>query len=263
MLRAARPAEDCAVRHEQGRAPAGYRFPETSWGIVLATRAQADAGRALEVLCRRYWPPVYASLRRKGFEPATAEDLTQGFFLHLIEHGIVARADPRRGRFRSFLFGALRWFLANDRERARALKRGGDSVFVPIDIAETEASMHFDARSQVPFELQFDQQWARIVVKNALDALGTEYARQGMTFEYETLRPCLDPGAESPSYATLAEHLDRNEGAIKVAVHRLRRRFRDALRGEIGCTVATAADIEDELIHLRNVLAVSPTIEPT
>jgi hypothetical protein len=135
MLRAARPAEDCAVRHEQGRAPAGYRFPETSWGIVLATRASADAGRALEVLCRRYWPPVYASLRRKGFEPATAEDLTQGFFLHLIEHGIVARADPRRGRFRSFLFGALRWFLANDRERLRALKRGGDSVFVPMAVA--------------------------------------------------------------------------------------------------------------------------------
>lgn len=262
MLRAARPAEDCAVRHEQGRAPAGYRFPETSWGIVLATRAQADAGRALEVLCRRYWPPVYASLRRKGFEPATAEDLTQGFFLHLIEHGIVARADPQRGRFRSFLFGALRWFLANDRERAQALKRGGDSVFVPIDIAETEASMHFDTRS-VPFELQFDQQWARIVVKNALDALGTEYARQGMAFEYETLRPCLDPGAEPPSYAALAKHLDRNEGAIKVAVHRLRRRFRDALRGEIGCTVAAAGDIEDELIHLRNVLAASPTIEPS
>lgn len=251
------------MRHGQGRAQAGSRFPETSWGIVLATRAQADAGPALEVLCRRYWPPVYASLRRKGFEPGSAEDLTQGFFLHLIEHGIVARADPRRGRFRSFLFGALRWFLANDRERVHALKRGGDCVFVPIDIAETEASMHLDARGEVPFELQFDRQWARVAVKNALDALGTEYAGQGMAFEYETLRPCLDPGAETPSYAALAKLLDRSEGAVKVAVHRLRKRFRDALRGEIGCTVATAGEIEDELIHLRNVLAASPTFGPT
>lgn len=251
------------MRHEQGRAQAGSRFPETSWGIVLATRAQAGAGVALEVLCRRYWPPVYASLRRRGFEPGTAEDLTQGFFLHLIEHGIVARADPQRGRFRSFLSGALRWFLANDRERAHALKRGGYSVFVPIDIAEIEASMHFDARGEGPFELQFDQQWARAVVKNALDALGTEYARQGLTLEYESLRPCLDPGAEAPSYAALARHLNRSEGAVKVAVHRLRKRFRDALRGEIECTVASAGDIEDELVHLRNVLAVGPTIEPT
>jgi RNA polymerase sigma-70 factor (ECF subfamily) len=258
MLIAARPAEDCAVRHEQGRAPAGSRFPETSWGIVLATRAQADAGRALEVLCRRYWPPVYASIRRKGFGPATAEDLTQGFFLHLIEHGIVARADPQRGRFRSYLLGVLRWFLANDHERAQALKRGGDSVFVPIDIVETEASMHFDMGSEVPFELQFDRQWARVVVKNALDALATDYTRQGRTFEYQTLRPCLDPGAEATSYATLAKHLDRSEGAAKVAVHRLRRRFRDALREEIGCTVATAQEIEDELAHLRDVLASSP-----
>lgn len=251
------------MRHQRDRPSVNPRFPDTSWGLVLATRVDADAGNALAILCRRYWPPVYASLRRKGFAPADAEDLTQGFFLHLIEHGIVARADPHRGRFRSFLFGALRWFLANDRERTHALKRGGDSVFVPIDVAETEASTRFDAQDGVPFELQFDQQWARTVVKNALDALGAEYTEQGQTLEYETLRPCLDPGAEAPSYAVLAKHLDRSEGTIKVAVHRLRKRFREALRGEIGCTVATAGEIEDELAYLRNVLAVSPTIEPT
>lgn len=251
------------MRHQRDHPSINPRFPDTSWGLVLATRGDENAGNALAILCHRYWPPVYASLRRQGLPPADAEDLTQGFFLHLIERGIVARADPQRGRFRSFLFGTLRWFLANDRERAHALKRGSGSVFVPIDTAETEASIHFDARSGVPFELQFDRQWARTVVKNALDALGAEYTEQGQTLEYETLRPCLDPGAEAPSYATLAKHLDRSEGAVKVAVHRLRKRFRGALRGEIGCTVATAGEIEEELAYLRNVLAVSPTIEPT
>jgi RNA polymerase sigma-70 factor (ECF subfamily) len=247
--------------HQDGRAFGSASFPNTSWGLVLATRADDGGHAALGALCRRYWMPIYASLRRHGFPPADAEDLTQGFFLHLIERGSIARADPQRGRFRSFLLGALRWFLANDREREQALKRGGKSVFVPIDVSEIEAGMRFDADDAVSLDLQFDRQWALAVVRNALDALGAEYARQGQDREYGALRPCLDPFAASPSYAALAKHLDRNEGAVKVAVHRLRKRFREVLHGEIGCTVADARDIENELAYLRDVLASDPSAE--
>ncbi len=246
------------VQPESARPFGGFSFPNTSWGLVLSTRADDGGRHALEALCARYWRPIYASLRRQGSSPDDAEDLTQGFFLHLIEHDTVGRADPQRGRFRSFLLGSLRWFLANDRERERALKRGGGSVFVPIDVSEIEAGMRFDAREEVSLDLQFDRQWAHAIVKNALDALGAEYASHGQSDEYGALRPCLDPAAESPSYAILAERLDRKEDAIKVAVHRMRKRFREMLHVEIGCTVATEREIEDELAYLRDVLAASP-----
>ena len=246
---------------ESGRTVGRSTFPDTSWGLVLSTRADDGGSQALGALCSRYWRPIYASLRRQGFPPDDAEDLTQGFFLHVIEHGTVTRADPERGRFRSFLLGSLRWFLANERERERARKRGGEAVFVPLDIQEIESSMRFDIDDAAPLELQFDRQWARTVVANALDTLGAEYAEHGRAREYGALRPCLDPSGEMPSYEALAKDLDRNEGAVKVAVHRLRKRFREVLHDEIGCTVATAQEIEDELAHLRDVLASSP-VEP-
>jgi RNA polymerase sigma-70 factor (ECF subfamily) len=233
-------------------------FPNTSWGIVLAARDD-DGGRdAFSALGRRYWTPIYASLRRQGFAPADAEDLVQGFFLHLVEHRTVARADPERGRFRSFLLGALRWFLANDHERERARKRGGECIFVPIDSGEVESAQQHDWESQATLDLQFDRQWARAVVRNALSALRAEYVENGQGPAYAILQPCLDPGVETPSYATLATKLDRNEGAVKVAVHRLRRRFREVLRREVESTVATAQEIEGELAYLRDVLATEP-----
>jgi RNA polymerase sigma-70 factor (ECF subfamily) len=246
---------------ESGRTVGRSTFPNTSWGLVLSTRADDGGRQALGALCSRYWRPVYTSLRRQGFPPADAEDLTQGFFLHVIEHGTVTRADPQRGRFRSFLMGSLRWFLANERERERALKRGGEVVFVPFDVHEIESSMRFDGEDAAPLELQFDRQWARTVVGNALDTLGTEYAEHGRAHEYSALRPCLDPSGEMPSYESLANDLDRSEGTVKVAVHRLRKRFREVLRREIGCTVATAREIEEELDYLRDVLTVSASTE--
>lgn len=241
--------------HPRGNAA----FPETSWGLVLATRDDADGGRsAFANLCRLYWMPVYASLRRQGFAPADAEDLVQGFFLHLIERGTVARADPARGRFRGFLLGALHLFLANVHEHTNARKRGGGSSFIPIDTAEIEASLQSDAGDAASLDLQFDRQWARALVRNALDALRVEYVASGQAQLYAILQPCLDPAVTAPSYATLATRLSRNEGAVKVAVHRLRGRFRTVLRREVALTVQTAQDIEDELAYLRDVLATTP-----
>jgi RNA polymerase sigma factor (sigma-70 family) len=233
-------------------------FPNTSWGLVLASRNEGSGRDALSTLCRRYWAPIYACVRRQCSTPADAEDLVQGFFLHVVEHHTVARADPERGRFRSFLLGALRWYLANERERGSAAKRGGDSAFVPIDIAEAELSLQSDSGSGATFEMQFDRQWARTLVANSLNALRAEYVENDQARAYAILQPCLDPRVETPSYAVLATQLGRNEGAVKVAVHRLRGRFREVLRREVECTVATAQEIEDELAYLRDVLAAGP-----
>lgn len=240
------------------RPRASSAFPETSWGLVLATRDDAGRGRgAFADLCRGYWMPVYASVRRYGFSPADAEDLVQGFFMHLIERDMVGRADPALGRFRSFLLGALHWFLANEYERNTALKRGGHSTFIPIDRAEVESSLQFSADSEASLDLQFDRQWARSLVRNALDALRAEYAKSEQAQLYATLQSCLDPAVATPSYADLATRLACNEGAVKVAVHRLRGRFRTVLRREVALTVATAQEVDEELAYLRDVLAAS------
>ncbi len=235
-------------------------FPETSWGLVLATRDDARSGRdPFAVLCGRYWKPVYAHLRRQGFAPADAEDLVQGFFLHLIERGTVGRADPARGRFRSFLLGALRWFLSNEYERESARKRGGHSTFVSIDRAEVESSLQCSVESEASLDLQFDQQWARALVRNALDALRAEYVESGQAQLYANLQSCLDPAIATPPYAVLATRLACNEGAVKVAVHRLRGRFRAVLRREVALTVSTAQEVEQELAYLRDVFAATPS----
>lgn len=246
-------------------APENQEFPNTSWGLVRAAGASAESRFAFAALCRRYWLPIYASLRRQGFPASDAEDLTQAFFLHLTERDTVARADPQRGRFRDFLVGVLRWFLAHEHERARALKRGGDAKFVAIDVAEAEARLPLAAGApNDPFELQFDRQWAEALVRNALDELAGEYAASGQGALFVALRPCLDPGGAAPSYGLLAQRLERSEGAVKVAVHRLRQRFRELLRNEVAATVADARDVDEELAHLRDVLALdaAPAVPP-
>lgn len=243
---------------DDGHPPGGSLFPNTSWGLVLAARDDGDGREAFSSLCRRYWTPIYAVLRRQGFVGTDAEDLTQGFFLHLIERGTVARADPLRGRFRSFLLGALRGFLSDAHERENARKRGGRGGFVSIDIADVESSLQSNVEIEASLDLQFDRQWAHALIRNALDALRAEYVENGQAHIYASLQSWLDPRMQPPSYAMLAAELARNEGAVKVAVHRFRGRFREVLRREVGCTVATAQEIEDELAYLREVLAAEP-----
>jgi DNA-directed RNA polymerase specialized sigma24 family protein len=247
---------------DDARLRANARFPDTSWGLVLAAgdRGDAHASEAFASLCRQYWMPIYAGLRRQGFASSDAEDLTQGFFLHLIDGGGVSRADPDRGRFRSFLLGALRRFLANDRDREHARKRGGDRTFVAIDAATVEAQLPHDDDGAISLQLQFDRRWARTLVSNALATLGAEHAASGEAELFAALQPCLGTGGEAPPYGELAVRLARNEGAVKTAVHRLRRRFREVLRREVAHTVAAPEEIDDELTYLRDVLAAEPQV---
>jgi RNA polymerase sigma-70 factor (ECF subfamily) len=243
------------VSFDNARGGANARFPDTSWGLVLAAghRADVDARDAFAGLYARYRTPIYATLRRQGESASDAEDLAQGFFLHLIDGDAVARADPRRGRFRSFLLGALVRFLADDRARERALKRGGDRMFVPFDAAAADAATP-TGDEDLSLQRQFDRRWARALVANALARIASEHAARGEADLLAALEPTL-AGGDAPPYAEIALRLGRNEGAIKTAVHRLRRRFRDVLREEVAQTVATPDEIDDELAYLRDVLA--------
>lgn len=213
------------------------RFQTTNWSLVFAAGGSPDA---LNDLCARYWTPVYAYVRRCGVDRADAEDLTQAFFGRMLEHRDFEQADPRRGKFRSFLLGALKHFMSNERDRAQAKKRGGGVAHVEIDIATADDALTPD---QV-----FDKQWALAVVERALAALRE-------AGEPEHLLPLLS-GEES--YAALATERKTSEGALRVAVHRLRRRFRDQLRRIVEETVADRAEVDDEIRFLIAAVAGKP-----
>ena len=204
------------------------KFQTTNWSLVFAAGGSPDA---LNDLCARYWAPVFAFVRRSGHDPADAEDLTQAFFSRMLEHRDFAQADPRRGKFRSFLLGALKHFLSNERDRVRAKKRGGDVVHVEIDVDTTDDAL-------TP-EQVFEKQWALTVVERALRAL-----REGGA--PDDLMPFLTGEA---SYSELASARGTSEAALRVAVHRLRRRFRDQLR-EIVAETVDAKDVDDEIRFL-------------
>jgi RNA polymerase sigma-70 factor (ECF subfamily) len=213
------------------------RFQTTNWSLVFAAGGSPDA---LNDLCARYWTPVYAYVRRCGLDRADAEDLTQAFFGRMLEHRDLEQADPRRGKFRSFLLGALKHFLSNERDRARAKKRGGDVVHVEIDVATADDRLTPD---QV-----FNKQWALTVLERAM----RELREAG---EPEHLMPFLT-GDES--YAALAAERKTSEGALRVAVHRLRRKFRDRLRRIVEETVAERAGVDDEIRFLIAAVSAPP-----
>jgi len=213
------------------------------------------AATALEALCRAYWYPLYAYVRRRGHSPPDAQDLTQEFFAQLLEHNWVARADRHKGRFRSFMLMAMKRFLANEWDKSRTLKRGGTirRAPLPLDTAETRYSQE-PASTSTP-EQVFEKQWALALLESVLEELRDEYARNGKAVLFETLKPCLIGVRESQPYAALAGELGMTEGAVKVAVCRLRERYRDRLKEGIAHTVASPAEVEEELRHLFRVLA--------
>lgn len=237
-----------------GRPPRGTRFPETSWGLVRLARAAAGSDNpAFAELYRRYQLPIHACLRRQGCDANRAEDLTQAFFLELIEHDTVARADPERGRFRSFLQGSLRRFVAGELEHAQAWKRGAGVTHVSLDMPLVENQLADEAA--LPPDLLFDRVWAEALVGNALAILRGEYATPDQARWFRQLQPCLELATNVPRYADLAQRLDSNKAAVKTAIHRLRARFREVLRREVAATVASAADVDDEMRYLRDVLS--------
>jgi RNA polymerase sigma-70 factor (ECF subfamily) len=212
-----------------------------------ATQAQA----ALAQLCQAYWYPLYSFVRHRGYALHDAQDLTQAFFAHLVEKSTLSRVDPQQGRFRTFLLAALKNFLANDWDRSQARKRGGGQKIVSLEQDVAESRFALEPSHELTPEYQFERQWALTLLERVLAALRDEYHREGKVALFEELKGTLT--GQEGTYADMAARLGRSEGAIKVAAHRLRRRYRELLRALIAETVAEG-DVEDELRHLFTVL---------
>jgi RNA polymerase sigma factor (sigma-70 family) len=236
------------------------RFQTTHWSIVVAAgdRGSARSDEALARLCTDYWLPLYAYIRRSGHSLHAAQDLTQEFFARLLERDHFQSADRERGRFRSFLLGAVKHFLSNQRNAARAQKRGGGKPLLSLDFRSAEAAYQVEpADSQTPDRL-FDQQWALLLLDRILQRLADEFAAAGKSQQWLSLREYLTAGTDHRPYADAAAQLGMSEAAAKMAVHRLRKRYRQLLRDEIGQTVAEASEVDDEIRQLFSILARKP-----
>lgn len=223
---------------------------------MLASSAQDPTARkaALEELCATYWYPLYAYARRTGESADDAADLVQQFFAMLLTRGDFERADPARGRFRSWLLTALRNFAENQRERRRALKRGGDRT--PLSFDANEADTRFASEPADPRtpEQQFEWSWARSVLDRALARLAAEQERIGRSEHLRELLPALSEQPEAAPHAVAALRLGVSENSIKVALHRLRKRLGELVRDEVAATLSDPAELEDELLRLREAL---------
>jgi RNA polymerase sigma-70 factor (ECF subfamily) len=236
--------------------PGGRAFHTTRWSVITAAQGDTtSAAAAVGDLCQCYWFPLYAFVRRRGHAVHDAQDLTQAFFARFLEHRGFAAVDRANGRFRSFLLASLKHFLANEYDRQQAAKRGGGCTFVPLNDPNAEARYHAHAAEQLTAERLFDREWALALLDRALARLAAEMAAEGKGTQFEALKFCLT-GAASAPYAEVAASLGLSEGAVKVAVHRLRTRYRAHLRAEVAATVEADADIDDELRELLRALSV-------
>jgi RNA polymerase sigma-70 factor (ECF subfamily) len=211
------------------------------------------SGDALEWLCRTYWYPLYSYARRAGHSPPDAEDLTQGFFARLLEKDYLKAAARDKGRFRTFLLVALKRYLANEWDRQHAQKRGGFAPVVPIDQRLAESRFASEPAHNLPADLLFDRQWAMTLLERSMTQLQQQYVASGRTQLFECLRSCLAKDESALPYADIAGRLKLSEAAVKMAVHRLRSRYREILQHEIAQTVSTPEEIEDEIRHLFSV----------
>lgn len=210
---------------------------------------------ALEKLCARYWFPIYAFIRRNGHDAHQAEDLTQSFFQFLIERQMLHRARRERGRFRNFILTALANFLHNHRDHVSAAKRGGTHVTVSFDEAHGEETFAQEPHNSATADWSFERGWAVTLIRRVMETLRAEHASRGRAPVFEALQPHLTGEPAPGDYERLAAQLAMETGALKVALHRLRRRFGELLRKEVAYTVATPDEVEDEIRHLLSVLA--------
>lgn len=206
-------------------------------------------------LCRNYWRPIYAYLRRSGYAQHDAEDLTQAFFQHLLENDTLRRASQRRGRFRSFLIGALKLCLADEQTRQRTLKRGGGTELISTDELEAEELHHLRAASEAAPDEILDARWAGVVLERALESVRSEFGAEGKAALFETLSPFLEGTKPELSYQDIADRLHIGLGAVKTHIHRLRRQFASAVRREVMETVGAPHEVDDELRQLRVVFS--------
>jgi RNA polymerase sigma factor (sigma-70 family) len=230
------------------------QFPTTRWTLVVAAAdpSQKETHSALVSLCENYWYPLYAYLRRRGYPADQAQDLTQEFFVHVLEGRYIDRADPEKGRFRSFILTSLKFFVADEADRQRAQKRGGGAV-LPLEFHSGEDRYQREPAHDETPERIFERRWALSVLDRVVEKLRNEFVQHGRPEHFARLKVFLLGRSDAP-YATLAQEMNTSEGALKVAIHRLRKRYRELFRQEIADTVADPAEVEAELRFLATVL---------
>jgi RNA polymerase sigma factor (sigma-70 family) len=233
----------------------------TRWSaILLSAQSQAPGSdQAREEFCRLYWYPLYAFIRRRGYNADDARDLTQGFFLFIFDHKALQRATPTKGKFRSFLLGSLKNYLSNEYQRENAIKRGGKIDFVPVDFNDGEDRYSREPADSLTPEKIFDASWALTLLRRAIEDLKDEYSAQGKATVFETLRPFLDVSgaAQAPSYEIVAEKLGVSGAGVKTLIHRLRKRYSEILRESVAQTVTDPGEIDDEIRSLCEALIAS------
>ncbi len=231
-------------------------FATTRWSVVLAVGdpSSSESRTALETLCQTYWYPLYAFVRRQGRPAVDAQDLVQGFFARLLDKEFLQTADQQRGRFRSFLLTLFKRFLSNERKYDEAEKRGGGQHVMSLDIESGEERFQMEPTDEWTPERLFERRWALTLLDHVLVQLGEDYRAKGKEELFDQLRVFLTANSTARSYGEIAADLEMTEGAVKVAVHRLRQRYRNSLRYEIASTVESVDDVDDELNHLLNAL---------
>jgi RNA polymerase sigma-70 factor (ECF subfamily) len=238
-------------------APTHDIFATTRWTVVLAAGGQGtpQSDGALEELCRTYWFPLYAYVRRRGCSKEDAEDLTQQFFARFLERNYLEGLDAGRGRFRAFLLAALKHFLANEWDRARRQKRGGGATHLSLDWQTADTQFQVAATAEASPDKAFDREWALALLGKVIERLAAESAAGKSAAQFETLKVFLTAGRGEQSHAAAASALHMEEGAVRVAVHRLRKRYRQLLRDEIAQTLSDPAQVDEEMEALFGAFA--------
>lgn len=245
----------CSIRTNDASHRGANSFETTHWSVVLAAGDEpSDQSRAaMTTLCSAYWPPLLHFVYRQISNKQEAEDLTQGFFRHLLEKNVVANADPVRGRFRSYLLTSLKNYLKNEWERRSAEKRGGGKQIIPIDAAS--ALMNLPVDRELTPEQAFERQWAVTLLDRALNVLLHELTDAGKPELFEYLKQYLTKSDDAIGYAEVARQMGTSKAVVKTTVHRLRRRFRQIVRSEVAQTVGSAEDVDDEIRGLFRILS--------
>ena len=245
-------------RIRQNSTPGGRsRFATTHWSVVLAAKKSSSPQhkQALETLCQSYWFPLYAYLRRRGYGAQSAEDYVQGFFAHILEKHDLNSADPKYGKFRSFLLIRLKSFLSDERARAQAKKRGGGRKILSLGFQDAENQYALEPIDELSPEMLFEKSWALTVLERTMDRLEAELAAKNKKKLFDHLKVYLTTEKDVIPYENMAAELEMTEGSVRVAVHRLRRRYRELLRDEIAQTVAAEDQIDEEMGYLYAALA--------
>ena len=245
-------------KHENRSIPSGQgRFATTHWSVVQAAGLPNSSRykSSLETLCKTYWYPLYAYLRRHGYNADQAGDHTQAFFTQLLEKQSIRLADPKRGKFRSFLLTSLKNFIADEYDRSQAQKRGGGKNVFSLDFESAEGQYSLEPKDEMSPEKLFERSWAITMLKNTLDRLSGEYKSERKKKLFEHLKRYLTTDKQTATYNDIAEKLQMAEGAVKVAVHRLRKRYRELLKEEIAQTVSSENEVEEEINELFKALS--------